>query len=182
MAELDPFRPGRIRHITPRWVRRCIPSFIHPRRDHGWLASSACACRRRWYLLRVWVDGSFLSQRIDPLDVDIVALINAAFAETPAQTALLEWLTSRENEPRRLYRCDTYEAVIRVTTEVQPAMEKKQISHFLETEALHHRHRRRDKNAVMGILERGGKVRTTVIWGRPACGSAMRSTRNRSSR
>ena len=58
----------------------------------------------------VWVDGSFLTEKIDPWDVDLVAFIPARFYDdgAPEQLAVVDWLTSRDNEPRKLYRCDTH--------------------------------------------------------------------------
>ena len=58
----------------------------------------------------IWVDGSFLTQKIDPVDVDIIALIPAEFydAGTDQQRDVIEWLTSGENLPRREFRCDTH--------------------------------------------------------------------------
>jgi len=58
----------------------------------------------------MWTNGSFLTQEINPRDVDLVFLYPSHFADhgTPEQQALLEWLTSRVNEPKKLYLCDTH--------------------------------------------------------------------------
>lgn len=56
----------------------------------------------------VWVDGSFLTEKIDPADVDCVLNIPPHFYEsgTPEQTDLIEWLISSDNTPKRQFRCD----------------------------------------------------------------------------
>src|SRR5579862_7097575 len=56
----------------------------------------------------VWLNGSFLTEKIDPADVDLVALVPAQFydAGTSDQRATLEWLTS--NDPKKLHRCDSH--------------------------------------------------------------------------
>ena len=58
----------------------------------------------------LWINGSFLTEKIDPADVDLVALIPAHFwdAGTDQQRALIDWLTSREALPKKLHRCDTH--------------------------------------------------------------------------
>jgi hypothetical protein len=58
----------------------------------------------------IWLNGSFLTEKIDPADVDLVALIPARFYDngTDAQRALIDWLTSTENQPRTQFHCDTH--------------------------------------------------------------------------
>lgn len=54
----------------------------------------------------VWIDGSFLTVKLDPDDVDFLVLVDADFAEemTPAQKALL----ARFNQPAYLPGLDTF--------------------------------------------------------------------------
>jgi hypothetical protein len=42
----------------------------------------------------LWVDGSFLTQKNDPADVDVVLLVDAAYYDngTPGQKAAIQWL------------------------------------------------------------------------------------------
>jgi len=57
----------------------------------------------------LWINGSFLTEQIDAPDVDFFAIIPAHFYDsgTDEQLAVLEWLISKENEPKRKLRCDT---------------------------------------------------------------------------
>jgi hypothetical protein len=58
----------------------------------------------------IWLNGSFVTEKIDPSDCDFVAMIPAEFhdAGTVAQRAMIEWLISKENEPKKLFKCDAY--------------------------------------------------------------------------
>jgi hypothetical protein len=58
----------------------------------------------------VWVNGSFLTEHIDPRDVDLVLWYPARFYDsgTTEQQAAIDWLTSNDNEPMKLHRCDTH--------------------------------------------------------------------------
>jgi hypothetical protein len=55
----------------------------------------------------VWVDGSFMSQKIDPDDVDIVVPFPADMYEhgTTAQRSALEWVSSNLKAD---HHCDSY--------------------------------------------------------------------------
>lgn len=55
----------------------------------------------------IWVDGSFLTGKIDPRDVDIVLRIRAQFYDEapPAQQAVIEMIGSNLKNARR---CDSY--------------------------------------------------------------------------
>jgi hypothetical protein len=57
-----------------------------------------------------WLNGSFITEKIDPADSDIVLMIPAVFYEsgTDAQKHIIDWLTSNEDEPKKLFRCDAY--------------------------------------------------------------------------
>lgn len=56
-----------------------------------------------------WVDGSFLTKKIDPEDIDFVILADAAFRDngTPEQQEFIEWLISNDNDPRNSFLCHT---------------------------------------------------------------------------
>jgi hypothetical protein len=58
----------------------------------------------------VWLDGSFVTEKMDPSDSDIVVMVPAEFydAGTEEQRSVIEWLISNENEPKQLYACDAY--------------------------------------------------------------------------
>ena len=57
----------------------------------------------------IWADGSFLTKKIDPDDIDFVLLADAAFYEagTSEQFAFIEWLISNEDDPKKSFRCHT---------------------------------------------------------------------------
>ena len=57
----------------------------------------------------VWVDGSFLTQKIDPDDIDFVFLIDASYYEsgTKEQYEFIEWLISNEDDPKKSFKCHT---------------------------------------------------------------------------
>jgi hypothetical protein len=56
-----------------------------------------------------WVDGSFLTNKIDPEDVDFIVLAEARFRDsgTPEQQDFIEWLISNENDPQKSFLCHT---------------------------------------------------------------------------
>jgi hypothetical protein len=56
----------------------------------------------------LWIDGSFLTEKIDPKDADLILVLpedfdNAASAE---QLGICNWWDGPE--PKRMFRCDTY--------------------------------------------------------------------------
>jgi len=57
----------------------------------------------------VWVDGSFLTAKIEPDDVDVVACLNASALVTPtsAQLAAIERLSKQEHGDGA-FNCDSY--------------------------------------------------------------------------
>ena len=56
----------------------------------------------------VWVDGSFLTQKINPKDSDIVVIVPNEFFEkaTPKQRSTLKWVGG--TGPKKLFLCDSY--------------------------------------------------------------------------
>lgn len=56
---------------------------------------------------QLWVDGSFLTEKVDPEDSDVVFVFTDAFAQqaTPVQLARIKWLDS---DLKSGYRCDSY--------------------------------------------------------------------------
>ena len=57
----------------------------------------------------VWINGSFLTRKIDPDDIDFVLLVDARFYEggTQEQHEFIEWLISREDDPKKSFLCHT---------------------------------------------------------------------------
>jgi len=56
-----------------------------------------------------WIDGSFLTTKIDPGDVDFIVLADARFRDsgTPQQEEFIEWLISNEDDPKKSFLCHT---------------------------------------------------------------------------
>lgn len=56
-----------------------------------------------------WIDGSFLTKKMEPGDIDFVFLMDANFLDngTPAQQEFIEWLISNDNDPRKSFLCHT---------------------------------------------------------------------------
>jgi hypothetical protein len=57
----------------------------------------------------IWVDGSFLTKKIDPQDIDFVFVIDARYHDsgTPEQLEFVEWLISNEDDPKKSFLCHT---------------------------------------------------------------------------
>jgi hypothetical protein len=57
----------------------------------------------------IWVDGSFLTKKIDPEDIDFVFVIPAHFHDSgsPEQFEFVEWLISNEDDPKKSFLCHT---------------------------------------------------------------------------
>jgi Family of unknown function (DUF6932) len=56
----------------------------------------------------LWIDGSFLTEKIDPEDVDLLLQLSIGFVQamTPAQFAAVQWYV--EPARRTTHWCDTY--------------------------------------------------------------------------
>lgn len=56
-----------------------------------------------------WVDGSFLTQKVDPGDIDFIFLIDDHYYDrgTREQYEFVEWLLSREDDPKKSFLCHT---------------------------------------------------------------------------
>lgn len=57
----------------------------------------------------VWLDGSFTTEKLEPDDVDFIVIAAARYRMegTKEQAELIEWLISREDEPKHVFRCHT---------------------------------------------------------------------------
>ena len=59
----------------------------------------------------VWVDGSFLTEKIDPRDVDILLVLPVGVVDTMTneQYAIMQWISDTTNqESKALFYADTY--------------------------------------------------------------------------
>jgi hypothetical protein len=74
-----------------------------------WIVA-ACLCR--WNIQgELWVDGSFLTEKIDPPDVDCVIVVShACFATfSPEQEQIMNWLCEDNSQPAKAaFDCDSY--------------------------------------------------------------------------
>ena len=59
----------------------------------------------------MWIDGSFLTKKFQPNDVDFVFCLSFGFAKnaTPEQQAVLNWLSEQEAEKAKYYSHIRYE-------------------------------------------------------------------------
>jgi hypothetical protein len=59
----------------------------------------------------LWIDGSFLTECVNPADVDVVLRISSDFHQraTAEQNEKLKWFDS--TAPKKKYRCDSYKWV-----------------------------------------------------------------------
>jgi Family of unknown function (DUF6932) len=68
-------------------------------------------CLSRWDMgEELWIDGSFLTEKIDPKDADLVLILPENFESTASdeQWAILDWWDNGGNEPGIFFRCDTF--------------------------------------------------------------------------
>lgn len=58
----------------------------------------------------IWIDGSFLTKKVDPDDIDFVVMTpNAIFDDgTPEQKSLIDWLIDNEDDPKKSFRCHSH--------------------------------------------------------------------------
>jgi hypothetical protein len=59
----------------------------------------------------LWIDGSFLTEKIDPPDIDFVVALSETFLNvaTPEQLAIVNWLCEDNTQPAKtLLSCDSY--------------------------------------------------------------------------
>jgi len=58
----------------------------------------------------LWIDGSFLTQKIDADDADIVLCMQSAFADnmTPSQTRTVDWMKDGNNHLHHAARCHCF--------------------------------------------------------------------------
>jgi len=57
----------------------------------------------------ILINDTAPTEKIVPKDVDLILMYAARFYDsgTEAQTALIDWLNSKQNEPKALFHCDT---------------------------------------------------------------------------
>jgi hypothetical protein len=62
---------------------------------------------RSWIVGEAWVDGSFLTKRIDPSDADLVVRVGGGVYNDgfPEQKAALDWIIGNQ---KKAHKCDSY--------------------------------------------------------------------------
>jgi hypothetical protein len=77
---------------------------------HNLWTVAGCLCR--WKIHgELWIDGSFLTKKIDPPDVDLVIVVEETFfaSATPEQESIMDWLCEEKTEPaKKAFDCDSY--------------------------------------------------------------------------
>jgi hypothetical protein len=69
------------------------------------------ACLIRWGVgEELWVDGSFLTEKIDPKDADLVLVLAENFENvaTDEQLGVWDWWDDAADEPKLMFRCHTF--------------------------------------------------------------------------
>lgn len=56
-----------------------------------------------------WVDGSFLTEKIEPGDIDFIILTDSRFYDegTSEQKQFIDWMIDNEDEPKKSFYCHT---------------------------------------------------------------------------
>ncbi len=87
---------------------------------HLWTVAG-CICR--WQIYGdLWIDGSFLTEKIDPDDVDFMIVMPGDFANkwTHEQRQIIGWFCEDKTEPAKAaFQCDSY-ALYVVADHVDP--------------------------------------------------------------
>jgi hypothetical protein len=57
----------------------------------------------------VWLDGSFITQKVEPDDVDFIVFAPMAILQTenPQLAEFIDWMNDNEDEPKKLFKCHT---------------------------------------------------------------------------
>lgn len=60
-----------------------------------------------WVVGELWIDGSFLTEKIDPKDVDVVLRVGAGLLNDgyPSQRDAIRWIIANQ---KNTLKCDTY--------------------------------------------------------------------------
>lgn len=113
-AEFPPLLPAGFHHKSVAEVEElCVARFPLSTTRKGIMAGLDTILRRVASVGitgEVWLNGSFVTEKIDPNDSDVVAMVPAEFydAGTEEQRSTIEWLISKGDEPKILFKCDVY--------------------------------------------------------------------------
>jgi hypothetical protein len=109
--EYPPLWPAGFHYMTVSAMRRrCVDAFPLSSTRVAIVDGLTAVTGRlvnSWVVGELWVDGSFVTEKIDPQDVDVVLRIGAGLYNDslPEQRAAIDWIISNLKES---HRCDSY--------------------------------------------------------------------------
>jgi hypothetical protein len=104
--EFPPLLPQGFHSLTLQQLRNlCVDDFPDSKERAQILAGLEAVLERAWAVgirCTVWLDGSFVTKKIDPDDVDFILLIDAVYYDhgTPKQADFIDWLINNERDRR----------------------------------------------------------------------------------
>lgn len=101
------FYPMTLKDICSRFVDACPLSVTRPKIMAGLtqVVEKLCAAKIAGHL---WLDGSFLTEKIDPEDVDLLLRITDEFLNQITQQQLEAFAWYRSRERKATHHCDAY--------------------------------------------------------------------------
>jgi hypothetical protein len=112
--EFPPLFPPEMRPFTlPELRVLCVDGFpLSDSRDllMSCLEHAFAVLEQSGIVGELWVDGSFLTHKIDPDDVDLVLAMDAAFVDSasPEQREVMTWFADHPPKLRRWLRCHNF--------------------------------------------------------------------------
>lgn len=117
-VEYPPLFPAELRPFTVAELRAlCVDGFpLSDTRDviMSCLEHVCSILAQAGIVGDLWVDGSFLTQKIDPEDADVVLVVRSEFldAATTEQREAVDWFADEFGELKRWLRCHCYPLVM----------------------------------------------------------------------
>jgi hypothetical protein len=109
--EFAPLFPPGFRRMTIGEVRSCCVDGFPGSRSRpiimGFLEQVISRITAEKIESDIWLDGSFVTEKLDPCDSDILVVVKSEFVEntTPSQKNVLNWL---RGNLKTAYLCDSY--------------------------------------------------------------------------
>ncbi len=90
----------------------CVTSFVESRLRPQIMAGFEIVYERALAVGlagEIWIDGSFLTKKREPEDIDFIFLLDAGLYEAGSaeQNEFIEWLIDNEDDPKRSFLCHT---------------------------------------------------------------------------
>jgi hypothetical protein len=68
-----------------------------------------CGCLYRWDVgEELWIDGSFLTEKINPNDIDVVLVLPEGFENTATEVQLAVWEWWDQEDVKAHFHCHTF--------------------------------------------------------------------------